>query len=56
MACDGQVLVTYDMLGMFEDFTPKFVNSIPSRSRYSCFQRLKGCKEKSFPSKVFKAF
>lgn len=25
VACDGQVLVIYDLLGMFDDFVPKFV-------------------------------
>ena len=28
--CDGQVLVTYDLVGMFPWFTPKFVKPIAS--------------------------
>ena len=32
-ACDGQVLVTEDMLGLFPDFTPKFVQRYAERGQ-----------------------
>jgi 3-methyl-2-oxobutanoate hydroxymethyltransferase len=54
MHCDGQVLVTYDMLGMFEDFTPKFVRQYLSlaeeiRSGFSKYKE--DVKKNNFPRK-----
>jgi 3-methyl-2-oxobutanoate hydroxymethyltransferase len=52
--CDGQILVTYDMLGMTEEFHPRFV-----RKYLNFAQEIKGAfsnyidnvKHKKFPSK-----
>jgi 3-methyl-2-oxobutanoate hydroxymethyltransferase len=40
--CDGQVLVIHDMLGLFDDFTPKFVK------RYAELKEIMGGAVKHF--------
>ena len=52
--CDGQVLVTHDMLGLFEKFTPKFSKKYAEMAKEmkECFKSyVKEVKEKEFPSK-----
>jgi len=52
--CDGQVLVTHDMLGLFERFTPKFVKQYTNLSP-EIFKAISRYKEEvenlKFPSK-----
>jgi len=50
--CDGQVLVTNDMLGMFDDFTPKFVKryaSIGNQIRQAADAYRQEVQSRSFP-------
>ena len=52
--CDGQVLVVYDMLGMFEDFRPKFVRryaEIGSTLSQAFARYIQEVKQGKFPSK-----
>ncbi|MBS4028908.1 MAG: 3-methyl-2-oxobutanoate hydroxymethyltransferase [Ignavibacteriales bacterium] len=51
--CDGQVLVTHDMLGLFEEFTPKFVRKYLNLSQdiRSAFQHYRDDVQKGkFPN------
>ena len=51
--CDGQVLVTHDMLGMFEKFKPKFSKryaELGSAAKTAYKEYIKEVKEKKFPS------
>jgi 3-methyl-2-oxobutanoate hydroxymethyltransferase len=50
--CDGQVLVTHDMLGQFEKFKPKFSKryaELASITKDAYKQYIKEVKEKNFP-------
>jgi len=52
-ACDGQVLVCYDYLGLFEGFTPKFVKRFANLAgdvREATATYVKEVKARSFPA------
>ena len=52
--CDGQILVTPDVLGLYEDFNPRFVRKVAHLAdtiRTSIGTYVKSVKEKNFPSK-----
>ncbi len=51
--CDGQVLVTHDMLGLIEDFKPRFVRryaSLAADTKDAFRKYIKDVKEKKFPT------
>jgi len=51
--CDGQILVTHDMLGLFERFRPRFVRRYAELSRQirqACTAYLQDVKRGKFPS------
>ncbi|OQX96092.1 3-methyl-2-oxobutanoate hydroxymethyltransferase [candidate division KSB1 bacterium 4572_119] len=52
--CDGQILVTHDMLGLFEKFRPKFIRiyaELGNEIREACARYVEDVKIKSFPNK-----
>lgn len=51
--CDGQVLVTHDMLGLVEEFKPRFVRryaNMASDTKDAFRKYIKDVKEKKFPT------
>jgi 3-methyl-2-oxobutanoate hydroxymethyltransferase len=54
IGCDGQVLVIHDMLGLFDDFQPKFVKryaDLKSIMLGAVKSYISDVKEKKFPTK-----
>ncbi len=54
-ACDGQVLVTHDLLGLFDRFTPKFVKryaDLHTSMVNSFTSYIDDVKQRSFPAQV----
>lgn len=52
--CDGQVLVTHDMLGLVEDFKPRFVRhyaNLATETKDAFRRYIRDVKEKKFPAK-----
>jgi 3-methyl-2-oxobutanoate hydroxymethyltransferase len=53
VGCDGQVLVCYDLLGLLEDFTPKFLrrfDSLGGRVRGAVGAYVAAVKERTYPA------
>ena len=51
--CDGQILVTNDLLGLFEDFQPKFVRRyahLAQEARTACRRWLEDVKNRDYPA------
>jgi 3-methyl-2-oxobutanoate hydroxymethyltransferase len=51
--CDGQILVTNDLLGLFEDFQPKFVRRyahLAQETRQACSRWIEDVKNREYPS------
>jgi len=51
--CDGQILVTNDLLGLFEDFQPKFVRRyahLAQEARAACRRWLEDVQNRNYPN------